>query len=208
MKRTISLLLAILLLTALFSGCIGIVLPPINQPSDIGAAEPAKTEPAKTDPAPPATEPVKTEPATTLPPETEPPKTEAPTEKPTEPVVYTDVCGYYKLKGMNGMTLREYFEEQFAEYLDPELGLDFETMMALSGLSLDSLEEMMTITLNEDGTAVVALQQDEEGETAEGVWEQQGNKILITVEGDPLEFTYENGQLLVDMDGQEMIFAR
>ena len=215
MKHAITLLLAALLLAALFVGCTGMGLKPITPPP--GETQPAKTEPAKTEPAKteaPKTEPAKTEPtrteAPTAAPATEPARTEPPKTEPdkTEPVVYANPCGTYKLKGINGKSLTEYFTEQFAELLGPDTELDIESLLALSGLSLESLEDMMTITLNEDGTAVSTLRENEETETIEGTWELKNGKILITFDDDPAEFDYVDGQLIADMDGQTMVFAR
>ena len=227
MKRTFALLLAALLLTALLAGCAEIGLKPI--PPSSGEAQPAKTEPAKTEPAKtepakhseteaPETEPAETE-APTAASEAEPAKTEAPTAAPvteppktepdkTEPVVYTDPCGTYKLKGINGKTLAEYFEEEFAELLGPDSGLDIEMILAMSGMSLETLEEKMTITLNVDGTASSTLQDEEETKTVNGSWELKDDKIFITFEDTTTAFDYVDGQLTAEMDGQTMIFGR
>ena len=213
MKHAITLLLAVLLLAALLVGCTGMGLKPITPPP--GETQPTKTEPAKTEPVRPSetetpkTEPARTE-APTAPPETEPARTEPPKTEPdkTEPVVYANPCGTYKLKGINDKSLTEYFTEQFTELLGPDTELDIESILAMSGLSLESLEDMMTITLNEDGTAVSTLRENEETETIEGTWELKNGKILITFEDDPAEFDYVDGQLIADMDGQTMVFAR
>ena len=110
------------------------------------------------------------------------------------------VDGTYKIKSINDKSVKDYFST-----LAETLGMDLDGILELFGTSADALEDMMTITLNKDGTCTVASKMADE-ESGTGTWTQDGDKVTITVDDQPSEFTFKNGTLTMTMeeDGQKM----
>ena len=212
MKRLIPLLLAALLLVSLFSGCAGVGLmyavPPQGEDSQtsyysfsVGGSPANPAAQGVTEPF--ATAPGRTEAPETRPAVTEPIKTEP---KETKPVDYANVYGTYKLESVNGVDIATYFLEEMKKSLGEEYAekMDMEEILAMSGFTMADLENLVTITINEDGTAVVGAME----EYSSGTWEKKGNKIVVTVDGEAMEFSYENGRLHIEEDGDRLVLSR
>lgn len=65
----------------------------------------------------------------------------------------------------------------------------------------------ITITLNADGTAAATAPEEED---AVGTWTRTGDTIAVEIDGDPMEFTLEEGMLVAFDEESEtkMIFGR
>lgn len=166
MKRAITLLLAALLLAALFAGCAGIGLKPITPPS--GEAEPTKTEPAKTEA--PKTEPFapsETAAPATDPPATQPPATEPPATKPTAPQpIDTDIAGLWKYTFEFGKLMQA---EMLGDTVDdPSLTEEQkEDILAAFGKMFEGVEMIMSMDLKEDGSYEMRMEEDSMQSAAE-----------------------------------------
>lgn len=73
---------------------------------------------------------------------------------------------------------------------EAEDGTVYEVGDSLFGLELT--EDFIVIALDVDGVAYVSSF----GELKSGKWEQNGNVITVTMEGDPARFNWSNGELL------------
>lgn len=159
MKRAITLLLAALLLAALFAGCAGMGLKPLAPPAT--EAEPATTAPAKTEApqtepdAPSETAAPKTEPPATEPPKTEPPKTEPPKTEPDG----TGIVGVWRYNFEFGKIMES---EMLGETVnDPSMSEEQkESVLNAFGKMFDGVEIVMSMDLREDGSYL--MQMDEE----------------------------------------------
>lgn len=92
------------------------------------------------------------------------------------------VPGTYKLKKINDKGVKEFFDD---------LGMDLSTL----GVDASKLEDMMTMTLKDDGTAEIADNMDGDGKTVTGTWKQDGDKVTISADGQDMEFTFKSGAL-------------
>lgn len=110
--------------------------------------------------------------------------------------------GVYKVREIDGKEPLAYFTEQAEEY-----EMDVETVLGFLGLDTDSLGELITIELKSGGTAVVSSKMTEE-ENAEGTWKQDGEKIIVTIDGEDQEFTLKDGKLIVELEGMSMTLAK
>lgn len=86
------------------------------------------------------------------------------------------------------------------------IGTWYLNTMVAEGMSMNpaSLGIDMTMTLNEDKTATM----DIAGEVAEGQWAIENEKYAVTFEGDPLAFVLQDGNLVADQEGVQMVFGR
>lgn len=66
----------------------------------------------------------------------------------------------------------------------------------------------ISIEIKDDGTCSYSMTFGEETETMDGTWTQDGDKVTITFDGDPQEFTYKDGKLSGSMDGMTMVLAK
>ena len=120
-------------------------------------------------------------------------------------------AGTYVIKTINDKSLKDYFTEAFAAEAG-DSDLDMTALLGLLGIDLDHPEEFMKIALNEDGTVEIlskfsSLGEGEEDEEDEkGTWKQEGDKIIITANGETSELTYKNGELIMtaEEDGKPM----
>ncbi len=82
----------------------------------------------------------------------------------------------------------------------------------VQGMEMDptALGMEMVIILNADGTAEAKSSYGEaEPEVSDGTWTMDGSTVTITIGGEPAEFIYEDGQLIMDMGEQgKMIFSK
>ena len=104
------------------------------------------------------------------------------------------VAGTYKLKTINGMDVGEFFN------------------MLVSSLGGDNIDfkadELMVMTLKDDGTVEITSHMDDEAESISGTWKQDGDKVSITAEDETMECTLKDGQLVIEQDGVSMVFAK
>ncbi len=109
-----------------------------------------------------------------------------------------DVPGTYKVKTVNGKDLKDYFLESF----EMESEDDLDSVLGLLGI--DSLEDFMVFNLDADGSFTASAM----GEDLEGTWKLDGSKVILTAEGEDQEATFKNGNLVIDMDGDEMVLSK
>lgn len=64
----------------------------------------------------------------------------------------------------------------------------------------------VTLTLAEDGTATMVGMNG--GDDSVGTWTISGNIVTVTIDGDPLDFTLEDGKLSASQDEMAMIFSQ
>ena len=108
--------------------------------------------------------------------------------------------GTYSFKSINGKSLEDYF----ADYKDQAeaAGMDFDALLALMGIDLSHPEEFMKLELMEGGKLTLTAKMSVAEETKEGTWELNGDKLTMTVDGDPQECTFKNGEITMTMDGE------
>ena len=68
-----------------------------------------------------------------------------------------------------------------------------------------SIGYVIQMTLNEDGSVVMAMP-EQEPET--GTWVLEGDKITVTIDDDPAEGTVAEGAIILAQDGMELVFTR
>ena len=61
----------------------------------------------------------------------------------------------------------------------------------------------ITLTLNDDGSAVM-----DSGEGMEGTWTQDGDSVIVTIDGDAMDFALADGTLTAAEDDMTMVFSR
>ena len=106
--------------------------------------------------------------------------------------------GLYKIKSVNGKSVKEYFKSETGVTNDSDIDL------ALAYLGIDSLDNLITFELRSGGKLVASMM----GQSVEGTWKLNGNKVIMTVDGESSEATFKNGELIVENDGQKMVLAR
>ncbi len=106
--------------------------------------------------------------------------------------------GTYKIKTVNGKGIKEYFGESMGAASDAEINL------ALSFFGVDSFEDLIVFDLQSGGVLKITMM----GVESEGTWKLEGSKITMTMDGEDGEATYKDGEIVVDMDGEEMVLAR
>ena len=121
--------------------------------------------------------------------------------------------GTYVIKTINDKSVKDYFTEAFGAA--SEQGFDMSALLAMMGIDLEHPEDLMQITLKEDGTVEFTSKLDEIGEAEEGeevegeeketgTWKQDGDKIIISADGEDTELGYKNGELTMttEEDGE------
>lgn len=104
------------------------------------------------------------------------------------------VTGTYRLKTINGMDVGEFFNTFIA---------------AFGGENVDfKAEDLMVMTLKDDGKVEVSSHLDDEAETLEGTWKQEGDKVIITLQDEAQEFTLKDGSLVIEQDGMSMVLSK
>ncbi|MBQ6274691.1 MAG: hypothetical protein IJK63_10790 [Oscillospiraceae bacterium] len=107
----------------------------------------------------------------------------------------SDPTGRYVVKTIAGQPVEEYFKSMLGEDAD----------FALQMFGVSSYEELMTVELKSDGSAVATLA----GEAAEtGTWKQDGDQITITIQDDPATFTLKGNELSYKEDGQDYVLVK
>ena len=106
-----------------------------------------------------------------------------------------DPSGKYVLKSMDGQPVEEYFKSMLGEDVD----------LALQMFGISSFEELMTVELKADGSAAVTMAGQGSSSVA---WEQDGDKITVTVDGEPATFILQGNELSFQEDGESMVFVK
>ena len=68
-----------------------------------------------------------------------------------------------------------------------------------------SIGYAMTLTLNDDGTVVMAIPGQE---ASVGTWTLEGDRITVTINDSPVSGTVSDGVMDLEQDGMELIFTR
>lgn len=100
------------------------------------------------------------------------------------------VEGTYKLKAIDGKNIKDYYTEKAGKS-----GETLETVLKFMGVEETDLDNLMTLTLNADGSAAMNSKMDVEEKSYDGTWKQEGDKITVTVDNDPQEFTLKDGEI-------------
>ena len=70
-------------------------------------------------------------------------------------------------------------------------------------------EDYMTLTLNENGTAVMVMSDGESMETGNGTWTKIDNNTLqITIEGEPENVQWSGNTITMENDGATVILKK
>lgn len=204
MKKTLAILLVLILAFTLFAACGDkdkkeSSSQSAGDPFGIKTEETAATEEPTAEPTPePTAEP-----------------TEEPTPEPTNaPIPSSDAAGIYKTATVNGMSVIDYLNESIMEELQGT-GMTLEMVLAFMGVSLEQLEDgFMTFTLNPDGTcsaesAFAAFMGGDGQILSNGTWEQTApNKLTITFEGEPQEFDFDGTHLTIENEGMTIVLEK
>ncbi|MBQ6432174.1 MAG: lipocalin family protein [Oscillospiraceae bacterium] len=107
--------------------------------------------------------------------------------------------GTYKVKSIDGKSVKDYLKESFEAEDDTDID------SVLSFLGLDNLEDFMTLTLETDGSFSMSFMGGEET----GTWKLSGNKLTLTnSDGEEGEATFKSDDIVIDMDGEEMVLGK
>ena len=97
------------------------------------------------------------------------------------------VEGTYKLKKVNGVDLEEFAKLMGGDEEIPEISM----------------------TLKSDGSVVAKGDLvDMSDEESTGTWKQEGDKIVITINGEAQEFDYKDGTLTMSASGFSVTFEK
>lgn len=105
--------------------------------------------------------------------------------------------GTYKVKTVDGKDLTTYYSEIW-EATEDQLAEILETVKA------DNLEDLYVLRLNEGGKLTVSVL----GQDASGTWELDGEEITFRYGDESQTGTYRNGEIVLDVDGEEMVLTR
>ena len=98
------------------------------------------------------------------------------------------VAGVYKIKSMNGRPFSDVIEEEME---GSGMTVDEYLSIIKEYYKIDSIEDMMTMTLKADGTCSAS----ELNESMDGTWTLEGSKVTITIDGETKVGTYSNGTI-------------
>ena len=107
--------------------------------------------------------------------------------------------GKYVVKSIDGKTVDEAIKES-AE----AAGMSVDDMLKQMGIN--SVEEIVTLELKNDGTAVMEVKMF--STTKEGKWEKNGDKITITIDDQPSNFTLKGNELHSEDGDQKYVFVK
>ena len=103
-------------------------------------------------------------------------------------------AGTYTLNTINGKSVKEYYTAA-AE----AKGIDAASLLALLGLDVDHPEDLMQVTLKDDGTVEYRSNFDFELREGEGVWKQDNGKTVITLDDESIKIDYAYGKLTAEL---------
>lgn len=107
--------------------------------------------------------------------------------------------GKYVVKSIDGQSV----EEALKSSADLS-GMSVDDMLKQMGV--DSAEEIVTLELKSDGTAVMEVKMF--STTKEGKWEKDGDKITITIDDQAAEFTLKGNELHSESGDQKYVFVK
>lgn len=109
-------------------------------------------------------------------------------------------CSEDKIEGTYKFSKMNYVEGGIQ--IELEAGEEFMGMMTLS-------EDFMTLTLNEDGTAVMKMVEEEETEIETGTWEEVDSEtIKITFDGESQTYKCDGKTITVEEDGVKVVLKK
>lgn len=95
-----------------------------------------------------------------------------------------NVAGVYKVDTLMGMSVAEFAE--------------------MAGMSEDEVADMMKVELKDDGKFAMTS----DGDTTEGEWKLDGEKLTLTAEGEAIDTTLKDGVITMDLDGETVTFKK
>lgn len=107
--------------------------------------------------------------------------------------------GKYVVKSIDGKTVDEAIKES-AE----AAGMSVDDMLKQMGIN--SADEIVTLELKSDGTAVMEVKMF--STSKEGKWEKNGDKITITIDDQPSNFTLKGNELHSEDGDQKYVFVK
>ena len=107
--------------------------------------------------------------------------------------------GKYVVKSIDGKAVDEAIKES-AE----AAGMSVDDMLKQMGIN--SVEEIVTLELKSDSTAVMEVKMF--STTKEGKWEKNGDKITITIDDQPSNFTLKGNELHAEDGDQKYVFVK
>lgn len=99
------------------------------------------------------------------------------------------------------------------EKTSPAVGTWKATTVSVSGVSVD-VDEYLKQSGNEDVKMEMVLNKDNSmsidmaGQTGEGTWKLDGSTLTLTIDGDSLDTTYEDGKITMDLSGVSMTLEK
>ena len=97
--------------------------------------------------------------------------------------------------------------------ISPVVGTWKATTVSVSGVSVD-VDEYLKQSGNEDVKMEMVLEKDNTmsinmaGQTGEGTWKLDGSTLTLTIDGDSLDTTYEDGKITMDLSGVSMTLEK
>lgn len=83
-----------------------------------------------------------------------------------------------------------------------------EFIKQMSELAGQDVEFDMTLTLKDDGSMKLSANAMGEKEDLDGSWEEDGNNLKITIDGESQEATYKDGKISMEAQGMKVVFAK
>jgi len=111
--------------------------------------------------------------------------------------------GKYVVKSINGETPQDQLQKMVDEKT-VESASSVEDLLKVFGV--DSVEEIVTMELKSDGTAVMEAKMF--SLSAEGTWEKDGDKINITIDGSTATFTLNGNELSNDQGDPKYVLVK
>ena len=97
--------------------------------------------------------------------------------------------------------------------ISPVVGNWKATTVSVSGVSVD-VDEYLKQSGNEDVKMEMVLEKDNTmsinmaGQTGDGTWKLDGSTLTLTIDGDSLDTTYEDGKITMDLSGVSMTLEK
>ena len=97
--------------------------------------------------------------------------------------------------------------------ISPVVGNWKATTVSVSGVSVD-VDEYLKQSGNEDVKMEMVLEKDNTmsinmaGQTGEGTWKLAGSTLTLSIDGDSLDTTYEDGKITMDLSGVSMTLEK
>lgn len=111
--------------------------------------------------------------------------------------------GTYKLKAIDGKNVKEYFTA-----IAEKGGETLQTVLDFMGIDENTLDNLMTLVLKSDGTFSLNSKMDAEEKSYDGTWTQEGDKLTLTMDNEPQEFTLKDGELTLELKGMTMTLGK